>query len=105
MTAFALSPDLQQRKADHDFFVANWPERLQRASQIERRLLWLMSHPCYTLRVSTDTQGIDRLHVTPSPGMPSPVTEAAREYIQTYRADLIAFVRYRDGLRERTEAA
>ncbi len=98
MTAFSLPPDLQRQKADYDFFVANWPERLQRASQRERELLALMRHPCYRLTVETDDQGIERLHVKPSPGQPSPVTDEARAHITRYRSDLIAFVRQRDQL-------
>lgn len=93
---FQLDPALVSRKAHYDFFVANWPERLQRASQRERELLALMAHPCYRLLVRTDEDGLDRLVVRPSPGMPSPVTNEARAHIRTYRSDLIAFVRQRD---------
>ncbi|MCA9861130.1 MAG: hypothetical protein KC438_15495 [Thermomicrobiales bacterium] len=96
MSAFGLSPALLNEKADYEFFVDNWPERLQRASHVERRLLALMRHPCYRLLVRTDEQGIERLHVKPSPGMPSPVTDEARAYIRDRRHDLIAWVKRTD---------
>lgn len=79
----------------NDGWMCNYPEVL------ERDLLGLMSHPCYRLIVRVDADGIERLVVRPSAGMPSPVTDEARAHIQTYRSDLIAFVRQRDEVQER----
>jgi len=105
MSTFSLPPDVLRRKADHEFFVANWPDRLRWASQLERQLLGLMSHPCYRLTVELDAQGIERLHVKPSPGMPSPVTEEARAHIQRHRSDLMAFVRHTEAINKKLREA
>lgn len=101
MTAFAVAPAILRQQADHEFFVANWPQGLQRASQAERQLLSLMAHPCYRLTVAVDEQGIERLKVQPSPGMPSPLTPEAREYAREHRHELIAFVKQREATSKR----
>lgn len=98
---FQVDPAILRSQANHDFFVSNWPERLQWASKKERELLSLMAHPCYRLTVETDALGIERLHVKPSPGQPSPLTDAAREHIRQHRADLIAWVKRTDADRAR----
>lgn len=97
--------DAARRKANHDFFVANWPPRLQEASKRERELLGLMAHPCYRLTVRMDADGTERLIVNPSPGQPSPLTDAAREHIRTHRWDLIAFVKHRAAVSEQLREA
>ena len=103
MSGFALPAELVRRKANHEFFVANWPEGLQRASQRERELLGLMSHPCYRLLLRRGDDGLERLVVSPSPGQRSPVTEEARAFIQRHRSDLIAWCRERDRTRQQLE--
>ena len=45
--------------------------------------------------VVDNEDGAERLIVSPSPGQPSPLTDAAREHIRTHRWDLIAFVKHR----------
>lgn len=101
MTTFAVDPAITRHAANHAFFVANWPEGLQRASQRERELLGLMSHPCYRLIVRRGEDGFERLVVRPSPGMPSPVTEEARTHIQMHRTQIIAFVKHRDAVNQK----
>lgn len=96
MSGFGMSPGLLRSKADYEFYVGNWPDRLQAASRVERQLLSLMRHPCYRLAVQTDAQGVERLHVKPSPGWPSPVTDPANEFIVAHRHDLIAWVKRTD---------
>lgn len=101
MSTFQAPPAVLRRQANHDFFVSNWPDHLQHASKKERELGGLMSHPCYRLTVSLDAQGFDRLHVKPSPGMPSPLTDDARAFIIAHRSDLIAWVKRTDTDRAR----
>lgn len=105
MTTLSTNPAMLRSQANHEFFVRNWSERLQRASQLERQLLGLMLHPCYRLTVALDDQGIERLHVKPSPGKPSPLTDAAREHIRTHRSELIAWVKRTDADRARLKEA
>ena len=97
----AAARDAALRKANHDFFVCNWPPRLQDASKRERELLGLMRHPCYRLTVRLDADGAERLIVSPSPGQPSPLTEAAREHIRAHRWDLIAWVKHTEAINKK----
>lgn len=103
MSTFQAPPAILRGQANHDFFVANWPTGMQRASQIERQLLSLMSHPCYRLSVTRDAQGIERLKVQPSAGQPSPMTDGAREFARENRSDLIAWVKRTDADRARLQ--